>query len=224
VIHFLFFGNLYHILIYGVGDLAFLPIEVLLVSLIVDRLLESNERRSRLNKMNMVVGAFYSEVGTEFIGRVLKLDGNFESVRGSFAVTEGWTDKSFAEAERNTGGFDYHIEAKDDDLVSLRDFLTSKREFLLRLLENPNLLEHDLFSDLLWSVFHLTEELSARKDITALSKEDYAHIAIDIKRAYIAVLVEWLDYMKHLKKTYPYLFAMAVRTNPFDPNAKAELA
>jgi hypothetical protein len=73
-------------------------------------------------------------------------------------------------------------------------------------------------------VFHLTEELSARKDITALSKEDYAHIAIDIKRAYIAVLVEWLDYMKHLKKTYPYLFAMAVRTNPFDPNAKAELA
>jgi hypothetical protein len=29
--------------------------------------------------------------------------------------------------------------------------------------------------------------------------------------------------MKHLKNSYPYLFSLAVRTNPFDPNAKAEI-
>jgi len=31
---------------------------------------------------------------------------------------------------------------------------------LLGLLGNPNLLEHDSFTDLLWAVFHLMEELS----------------------------------------------------------------
>jgi hypothetical protein len=25
----------------------------------------------------------------------------------------------------------------------------------------------------------------------------------------------WLDYMRHLKADYPYLFSLAIRTNPF---------
>jgi hypothetical protein len=34
---------------------------------------------------------------------------------------------------------------------------------------------------------------------------------------------EWLDYMKHLKDNYSFLFSLAVRTNPFDPQASAEI-
>jgi hypothetical protein len=30
---------------------------------------------------------------------------------------------------------------------------------------------------------------------------------------------QWLDYMKHLKGNYPFLFSLAMRTNPFDQNA-----
>ena len=29
--------------------------------------------------------------------------------------------------------------------------------------------------------------------------------------------------MEHLKTDYPYLFALAVRTNPFDPDARVEV-
>jgi hypothetical protein len=29
--------------------------------------------------------------------------------------------------------------------------------------------------------------------------------------------------MKHLKANYPYLFSLAVRTNPFDTNASVEV-
>jgi hypothetical protein len=29
--------------------------------------------------------------------------------------------------------------------------------------------------------------------------------------------------MKHLKADYPYLFSLAVRTNPFDANASVEV-
>ena len=94
---------------------------------------------------------------------------------------------------------------------------------MLRLLANPNLLEHDSFTNLLWAVFHLTDELAHRKDVNTILDSDYVHLAGDVKRAYVLLISEWLDYMKHLKVNYPYLFSLAMRTNPFDPEAKPEV-
>jgi hypothetical protein len=33
----------------------------------------------------------------------------------------------------------------------------------------------------------------------------------------------WLEYMKHLSRHYPYLYSLAIRTNPFNPNASVEI-
>jgi hypothetical protein len=63
------------------------------------------------------------------------------------------------------------------------------------------------------------EELDSREDVHALTRPDLEHIAGDIKRAYVILIMEWLSYIRHLKKEYPYLFSLAVRTNPFDPDA-----
>jgi hypothetical protein len=93
----------------------------------------------------------------------------------------------------------------------------------LLILQNPNLLEHETFTELLWAVFHLTEELAKREDTKNLSAKDYEHLSGDIKRAYTLLISEWLDYMKHLKDKYPYLFSLAIRTNPFDPSASVEM-
>lgn len=70
---------------------------------------------------------------------------------------------------------------------------------------------------------HLTEELAARADVRKLSDADYAHLSSDIERAYMVLIYEWLEYMRHLKAEYPYLFSFALRTNPFDPNATPEI-
>ena len=69
-------------------------------------------------------------------------------------------------------------------LEELKMTLLAKREFLLRMLENPNLFEHESFTELLWAVFHLTEELASRADLNHLSDADYHHFSADIKRAY----------------------------------------
>lgn len=68
-------------------------------------------------------------------------------------------------------------------------------------------------------VFHLTEELAHRVDVKNLPASDYEHLSGDIKRMYVLLISEWLSYMKHLKDDYPYLFSLAVRTNPFNPSA-----
>ncbi len=109
------------------------------------------------------------------------------------------------------------------DLCLVKDFLVQKRVFLLALLENPNLLEHDRMTDMLWAIFHLSEELSARKDLEHLSVPDKQHLEGDIRRAYEQLILEWLDYMKYLSRDYPYLYSLAVRINPFDPDAAAEV-
>ena len=48
---------------YFLQDLSFIPIYILLVVVIVDRFLKIREKQSIIKKMNMVIGAFFSECG-----------------------------------------------------------------------------------------------------------------------------------------------------------------
>jgi hypothetical protein len=200
-------------------DLAFLPIQVLLVTVFVDQVLRIHEKTAMLNKLNMVIGAFFSEVGTVLLKSFSQFDLNFEQIRGKMIVTAAWDNKAFREVSREAASLPYHLDLTRKDLAELRTTMIGKRDFLLRLLENQNLLEHDTFTNLLWAVFHLSEELQAREDLAQLTTPDRDHMAADMKRAYALLTIEWLAYMNHLKKDYPYLFSLAVRTNPFDPTA-----
>ena len=94
---------------------------------------------------------------------------------------------------------------------------------MLGLLENPNLLEHDEFTDLLWAVFHLIEELEVRRSLDRLPGSDMNHLSVDIKRAYSHLIREWIMYMRHLQQDYPYLYSLAARTNPMNPDARVEV-
>ncbi len=102
------------------------------------------------------------------------------------------------------------------DLENIRIDPQMHRDFMLRLIENPLLLEHESFTTLLLAVFHLTEELTIRSDLSGLPESDLLHLSSDIKRAYEILVNEWADYMNYLRKNYPYLFSLAMRTNPFD--------
>jgi hypothetical protein len=222
-IHWLIYREAKHIFIYLLGDIAFIPIEVLIVTLIIHALLVAREKQAMLKKMNMVIGSFYSEVGTQLLRDFARFDPEAERVAAELRVTGTWTDGQFNAARARIKGFDYTLRAERGDLEALRDFLVGKRTFLLGLLQNPNLLEHEAFTDLLWAVFHLTEELASRSNLSQLSDADRAHLEGDLKRAYTCLVAEWVDYMRHLKGEYPYLFSLALRTNPFDPAARPEV-
>ena len=204
-------------------DLAFIPIQVLLVTIIVDRFLRVRERMALLKKLNMVIGAFFSEVGTNLLKYFVVFDTDSGALGGRLIVTGAWTDRQFDDAIGHLKANQVRMDSSRGDLAGLKEFLTARRTFLLGLLENQNLLEHETFTELLWAVFHLMEELASRRDVKALARPDGEHIAGDIKRAYVILLIEWLAYMRHLKKEYPYLFSLAVRTNPFDPKASVEV-
>lgn len=222
-VHFLIFRDAHHIFLYLLGDIAFVFIEVLLVTLIIDQLLHQREKKALLHKLNMIVGIFYSETGSDLLRMLSEYDLDVERIRKDLLVTDRWDRKGFWETSQRMKGYSYKMDSQKPGLKNLHDFLRAKKDFFLRILENPNLLEHENFTDTLWPVLHLAEELTCRRSLENLPRTDYAHLSGDMGRAYKSLISEWLNYLLHLKEHYPYLFSLAVRTNPFDPKAKPEV-
>ena len=224
LVDYLIFRSPAYILRNVIESMAVLPLNFLLVTLVIERVLEEQEKAAMLQKMNMVIGAFFSEVGSGLLRYLNQFDANCPDVRSFLLIQTGWSEKDFDAATAALKGYQHDLQSTPETLTLLKDFLPSKRGFLLRLLENPNLLEHEAFTDLLRAVFHLTEELTYRNDVRQLPAADYAHLRGDMARAYVLLIAEWLAYMRYLRASYPYLYSLAVRLNPFDPAAQAEIA
>lgn len=203
---------------------AMLPLEVLVLSLMVSRVLSARERSERSHKMNMVIGVFLSDTGTPLLELVPGLLATPQAVLPHLAVDPSWDEPRLQQAIAYAAEASFELRVPDDAWLRLRDLLAAHRDLLIRLLENPLLLEHETFTDLLWAVFHLADELAARKSLTALSKADAHHLAGDAQRVYSHLLVQWLNYMLHLRRDYPFLFSFAARMNPLRTDAHAEVA
>jgi hypothetical protein len=166
-----------------------------------------------------VIGAFFGEIGRPLLVEYSDADPKLGTIKKELVVRNEWTDRDFAALSGKLAKFDYGADIGKIDLMKLCKFLHERRNFMLRMMENPNLLEHESFTDLLRAVFHVIEELEARSDFAALPKNDIAHIQADVNRSYRLLVLEWLAYMKYIKREYPYLFHLAIRQNPFDETA-----
>jgi hypothetical protein len=219
--HYLIFHDEYHIFIYLVGDLAFLPLEVLIVTLVIDQLLATRERKSRREKMNMLFGAFFTTLGTPLLARFSRADPGIGAVQPRLVAGGTWDADRFREMKACLDTYRCAVSPARVDLEELRSFLAVHEDFLLRLIENPAIFEHESFTDLILALDHLFEELRARGDLSALPPADLAHLSADIQRVYSRLVPEWVSYMEYLRAHYPYLFSLSLRTNPFDPSASA---
>ncbi len=204
---------------YIFNALGFLPVSVFLVTIVLNELLAIRSRNQRLEKLNMVIETFYSEVGNELLTCLSGVDPALDTVRNRLIVTGEWTDDDFAALNQFMAGYSFDIDPRKVDLIGVSGFLKERRNFLLRLLENPVLLEHQSFTEVLRSVFHLTEELNRRADLSSLPDSDLDHLKGDLLRVYKNLALQWVEYIRYLKRSYPYLFSLAMRTNPFDQNA-----
>jgi hypothetical protein len=214
------FHNSHDTFFYMLQDIAFVPVNVLLVTLFLDRLLKKRAKQTLLVKMNMVIGVFFNDMGIDLIKLLGLFANDINGINSRLQVSAKWKDSDFMEVMKRFSIKADQLTLDSNNLVVLKDFLEKKKTGLLSMLANPNLLEHDTFTNLLWAVFHLADELDHRSDLATLPKTDLDHLRGDMIRAYQLIVAEWAAYMKHLKKDYPYLFSLAVRTNPFNPEAE----
>ncbi len=213
ILHYVVFRDMHHLLIFLVADIAFIPLEVFFVSIVLDKLIEKREHSKTVNKINMIVGLFFQEVGNKLLSEIVLSDNNLDidDINADFT----WGDDEFNKLRAAIQIHPHLIDIEKLNLIEVDEILTSFQPNILGLITNQALQEHEQFTDLLMSITHLFEELKQRP-LSKLSDYDLEHLAIDVQRVYGRLSFLWVEYLRYLQKEYPYLFLTAVSNSPYD--------
>lgn len=201
------------IIVGGVG--TFLSV----VASITDVFVNRREEKIRQEKINMVSGLFFSEMGNDLLKHFIQFDDEVGTLYKNLKISIKWENEDFNKAYNLIEKHPVSINSHKGQMQDLLEHMQNRSDLLLRLIENPSLQEHELFSELLRAIFHLRDELSHRNNLSQLLDSDRKHLEGDISRVYKLLIFEWLHYLRYIKKNYDYLFSLATRTNPFDPDA-----
>lgn len=205
------------IIVGGVG--TFLGV----VASITDFFVNRREEVLRQQKLNMVSGLFFSELGNELLKRITQLDPNTSMLANKLGISTKWQKKDYDQVQSELSRHKFSVDHRQGDIFELKTLLAGKSVLLLRLIESPIVHEHESFTDLLQAIFHLREELMNRSDGAVLQEIDLHHLEGDINRIYNILVFEWIRYMLYLKENYAYLYSLAIRLNPFNPEARAAI-
>jgi hypothetical protein len=102
------------------GDFGFLFLDVLLVILLIERLLSRREKRSIMNKLNMVIGTFLSEVGLELLRKFSNFVINSQNLERQLELSPDWEKKDFKKAMAAVQNFPYEIKIDKSSLLEIR--------------------------------------------------------------------------------------------------------
>ncbi|WP_157078700.1 hypothetical protein [Methanobrevibacter filiformis] len=228
--NYLIFRDIHEVVFYILIDMAFVPLDILIVALVIEGVIAKKEKESIFEKLDMLMSVFFSEIGTDLIKSFSKIDQDNDKIKNLLEELKNKDDKGFLDIlnllkNKINHRFSLKLDKNDrkEYLTKLQEILVKKRYFLVRMLENPVLLEKENFSEVIMAIFHLDEELERRENFEEISEPDLNHILHDIDRAYYSLVYEWVSYLYYLKHHYPYIFALSMRTNPFDENAKVEI-
>lgn len=99
-VHYLIFQDLHHTLIFLFADIAFIPMEVFFTTLVIDKLLEKREKEHLRDKLSMLIGVFFSELGTDILNTFVYADDNTEIIAKEALVTKEWNKNEFKNLEK----------------------------------------------------------------------------------------------------------------------------
>lgn len=219
--HYLIFKDAHHTLIFLFADIAFIPMEVFFTTLIIDRILEKREKNHFLEKLNMMIGLFYTEIGRSILTEFVKGDENIGQLINSDICTSNWDDNSCKKLKNEIKNRKFNLNITKINIDTIKNILSKNRDFLMNLIINENIHEHEEFTDMLMALLHVKEEIEARY-CDKIQSFELDHLASDMAIAYKYLALEWCEYMNYLNKNYPRLFVRALIDNPFDARDKKE--
>jgi hypothetical protein len=115
LVQLLIFGRTSETFFYLLQDLAFLPVQVLLVTLMLDQLFKRREKMALQHKMNMVIGAFFSEAGTPLLKSFPSFDRRQGEINGALLLRPNWTGRDFDNAKDAVRRHDFAMDAGRGD-------------------------------------------------------------------------------------------------------------
>jgi hypothetical protein len=221
-LHFKIFDDFHHIALYFLEDLAFIPIEVIFVSLIIHKAIEDQEKEKIREKTNVLVSVFFSEAGNSLLKALISSDDEIHNLKTIIEDNVHFSPKELKLMKGGLSKHAYKLNLDANDLCDIKVIMASHKNFILTLIQNPHLIEHNGLTDLILAMLHLIEELGARENLKSISTKDIEHLTGDVERVYSRLANEWLSYMGYQKKEYPFLFSFSSRSNPFSDENNIE--
>ena len=215
-VHVLIFKDIHHTMIFLVADIAFIPMEVFFTSMILERMLERREKEHDKEKLNMLVGVFYAEIGTQLLAYFVDQDDRV-AICKKLRIQDPsiWNDAYFKRLQQLNSSYHYEVQLAKIELGDLKHMLHEGKNLLITLMTTESLHDHETFTEMLMLIIHLKEELDVR-DITSLSEAERQHLEQDMSALYRYLTYEWCYYLDYLSKHYPGLFNTAIMLSPFN--------
>ncbi|CEN92556.1 hypothetical protein [Paraclostridium sordellii] len=206
LIHYLVFGQALNTAYYSLMNLCFIPINSLVVTIILEKLIDYRAKKDRIEKINMLVGIFFTEVGGKLMHLIIDSDKDAKNYITNF--------EDLNNIKKCLNEYDYKVDMNNIDLCSIKNILLENNNLFVTLISNENVFQHQIFTDLLMSVVHLRDE------IIFMEKDDNLelninHLENDVVRVYKNISIQWISYLEYLNKSYPFLYNNAIRVNPF---------
>ncbi|MGL5506392.1 MAG: hypothetical protein ACRDB0_00665 [Paraclostridium sp.] len=206
LIHYLVFGQAVNTAYYSFMNLCFIPINSLVVTIILESLIEYKAKQERIEKLNMLVGIFFTEVGSKLMHLIISAD---EDAKNSIISFE-----DLSKVKSQIGKQDYKINMDEINIEAIKSVLVQNSNLFINLVSNENILQHEIFTDLIMSVIHLRDEIIFMEN-DIYGEMDIRHLENDIIRVYKNITIQWVHYLEYLNKFYPFLYNNAIRVNPF---------
>lgn len=194
---------------YLLQDCAFLPATVAIATVVVGQVLSERERRERMEKTRMLTSAFYTEIGGQLMGILLAETEKEADLRG-ILIRNSREELSLEEAQRKLREARILLRVDEDAFYCVKRLILEHRTALLVISSNPLLLENESFTELLWGIFHLTDEFRLRGDFPDLPPAVQKHLNQDMEKVLRLLLLNWVGNVRYLKKQYPDFYKNAV--------------
>lgn len=171
------FHDSHNTFFYFFQDMAFLPVTIAITTVVIGAVLDRRSKKDRIESSRILTSAFFSILGMPMVEHLCRM-----------------LDE------------DMQLRWDEEEVDQILDLLNQNQNNILTIASNPNLLEHAAFTDLLWAVLHLREELSSRKASggSEVSEQDQAHLLKDAQRVLDLYISNWDEYRDYTAKEYPY--------------------
>lgn len=190
-------------------DLAFMPITIAIATLVVGDLMSRREQKEQREKTRMLTSSFFTQMGADLLDIMMRGSSKADNLT-HLMLTPTKDDKDVQRVQSQLQSADLGFTLSADVYDESMDIILRSRLALLTLSSNPLLLEHECFTEMLWGIFHLSDEFRLRGKYNELDKEGREHMEDDFEKVFRLLLVNRVANLQYLQKTYPNYYSASL--------------
>ena len=112
---------------YFLQDMAFVPLQVLFVTLILDEILNMREKQLKVKKMNLIISTFYSELGITLVKSLSEFILNFDQLKSELNANTNWSNINSKKMRKTINNFKVIADSRKGNLESLKNYLIDQK-------------------------------------------------------------------------------------------------